>query len=44
MKAHNDANFACGIFVDLQKAFYTKDPGILFSNLCHYGICGLASK
>ena len=43
MKAHNDGNFACGIFVDLQKAFYTVDPSILLSNLCHYGIRGLAS-
>ena len=44
MKAHDDGNFACGIFVDLQKAFDTKDHSILLSKLCHYGICGLANK
>ena len=44
MKAPDDGNFACGIFVDLQKAFNTVDHSILLSKLCHYGIRGLTNK
>ena len=44
MKALDDGNFACGIFVDLQKAFDTVDHSILLSKLYHYGIRGLANK
>ena len=44
MKALDDGNFACGIFVVLQKAFNTVDHSILLSKLCHYGIHGLANK
>ena len=44
MKALDDGNFTCGIFVDLQKAFDTIDHSILLSKLCHYGIHGLANK
>ena len=44
MKALDDGNFACGIFVDLHKAFDTVDHSILLSKLCHFGICGLTNK
>ena len=44
MKALDDGNFACGIFVVLQKAFNTVDHSILLSKLCQYGIHGLANK
>ena len=32
MKALDESNFACGIFVDLQKAFDIVDHNILFKN------------
>ena len=35
MDALNDGNFACGIFIDLQKAFDTEDYSILLSKLYH---------
>ena len=44
MKALDDGNFACGIFVDLHKAFDTVDHSILLSKLYHYGIRGLTNK
>ena len=44
MKALDDGNFACGIFVDFHKAFDTVDHSILLSKLCHYGIRGLTNK
>ena len=44
MKALDDDNYACGIFVDLHKAFDTVDHNILLSKLCHYGIRGLTNK
>ena len=39
IEALDGGNFACGIFVDLQKAFDTVDHKILLSKLNHYGIC-----
>ena len=44
MKAIDDSNFACGIFVDLQMAFNIVDHSILLSKLCHYGTRGLVNK
>ena len=43
MKARDDSNFACGIFVDLQKVFDTVNHSILLSKLCQYGIYRLAN-
>ena len=40
----DNKKFACGVFVDLQKAFDTVDHKILLSKLSHYGISGLANK
>ena len=36
MKALDEGNFACGIFVDLEKAFDTVDHNILLKKLDHY--------
>ena len=44
MKALDGGSFACGIFVDLQKAFDTVDHSILLSKFCCYEMCGLANK
>ena len=44
MKALDDDNFACGIFVGLQKAFDTVDHNILWSKLNRYRIRGIAKK
>ena len=44
MRAFDNGNFACSIFVDLQKAFDAVDHAILLRKLCHYGIRGLTNK
>ena len=41
-QALDSGNFACSIFIDLQKAFDTVDLDILFTKLSHYGIRGIA--
>ena len=41
-KGLDNGEFACGVFVDLQKAFDTVDHDILLAKLDHYGIRGTA--
>ena len=43
-KALDDGNIACGVFVDLQKAFDTVDHQILLAKLNHYGIHGFSNN
>ena len=43
-KALDNKMTACGVFVDLEKAFDTVNHNILLSKLCHCGIRGVANK
>ena len=43
-EALDNNNFACGIFIDLQKAFDMVDHNILIQKLNHYGIRGVANN
>ena len=42
MDAIDKGNYACGVFIDLQKAFDTVDHEILLKKLSYYGIRGIA--
>ena len=43
MLALDKGQFACGVFLDLQKAFDTVDHKILCNKLLHYGVRGVAN-
>jgi hypothetical protein len=40
-QALDNKNFACGVFIDIQKAFDTVDHKILLCKLQHYGVRGI---
>ena len=43
-RQNNSGSFACGIFVDIQKAFHTTDYDIFIQKWNHYGIRGTANN
>ena len=43
-KALDNKTFACGVFIDLQKAFDTVNHAILIDKLHYYGIRGIGNK
>ena len=43
-EALDSGHFACGVFIDLQKAFDTVDHNILVSKLEYYGVRGIAKN
>ena len=44
ISAIDNNNFACGVFIDLQKAFDTVNHSILIQKLNYYGIRGIANN
>ena len=44
MDSLDEGKYACGVFIDLQKAFDTVDHEILLKKLSHYDIRGNASS
>ena len=43
-QACDSGNFACGVFLDLKKAFHTMNHEILLKKLEYYGIKGITNS